>query len=376
MRNSVIIASALLAASLSSRPASAGNAADLQRALDKPVSLTVSDAPIGDVFARLTAATGVKFEIDPQTFARLPYGEQTRLAVTLKNVTLRKALSPMLAAQALHWTIDGPKIRIVPAEALLRMCRRADYEELKVLGAILTTKLQPTAKAGIVIRQLRKATGSNELSISFGVATDKHAAFARAERVLPATGADWLDALCRGQGWTWYLRGDEIVIIPQGEQVARQLQRQVSLKYQGARLVTVLLDLARQGRVRLAMTAGVMNYLPPETRENFNLVMSEATIAQALEVISGATGLVFTTTAEGIRVEASDSLKARYEQRAKPRRRVRFFVKMSIPASDGTAIEVFLTPDELPADLVKTIETRKAKMIEEIRAKFPKEAAE
>ena len=75
----------------------------LQQALDRPIDLSVSDAPIGEVFNKLSKASGVKFVIAPVTLESLPYGDRTRLDVTLKNVTLRKALTPMLSQHALAW---------------------------------------------------------------------------------------------------------------------------------------------------------------------------------------------------------------------------------------------------------------------------------
>ena len=66
-----------------------GGDIDLQKALDKPVDLNIADAPVKEVFARLAKATGVRFVIDPLALARLPYGEQTRVAVRIPGMTLR-----------------------------------------------------------------------------------------------------------------------------------------------------------------------------------------------------------------------------------------------------------------------------------------------
>src|ERR1035437_3612247 len=103
----------------------------LQQALDRPIdALTVENAPISEVFRRLSEKSGVKFVVDDQTRACLPYGDQTRLDVRMKNATIRKDLSRVLAPEALQWTIENDMVRIVPSEALARMCRRASYDEL------------------------------------------------------------------------------------------------------------------------------------------------------------------------------------------------------------------------------------------------------
>ncbi|HUU59624.1 MAG TPA: hypothetical protein VMZ50_08775 [Phycisphaerae bacterium] len=339
----------------------------LQQALDKPVNVSIPDAPVGDVFSELTKQTGVRFEIDPMTLDLLPYGEQTRLKVTLKNITLRKALSRMLAAQALQWSIDREAVRIHPGEVLGRACRRATYDELTLLGIMHTERLLPTSKGGSVIEQLRKITQNKDLDVSFEVTTDEKAAVARAERALPGTAAQWFDALCRNQFWTWYLWGDEIKIVSCRKQIERQLQRQVSLEYKDAKLVTVLLDLARKARVKLEMEPGVLENLAPEAKEHFHLVMADAAIGQALEVISGATGLEFVVTDTGIQVTPSEELKQR-SAATQPRKRSAFFVRLSLPGPNGTTVEVFLRSDELPDDVVESIQAEKERLIESLRS--------
>lgn len=341
------------------------DAITLQKALDRPVNVDLADAPVREVFAELSRKTGVKFQIDPSALAALPYGDQTRLVVQLKNITLRKALSPMLAPQALQWSVDGGAVRISPSEALARMGRRASYDELRALGGLHARQLEPAAKSGPTLGQLRKATGSAELRLTFEVKADEKAVLARADRMLPASGAAWLDALCRDQGWTWYLWGDEIKILSRKAQVGRQLECPVSLRYREAKLAAVLLDLARKARIKLEMAPGVLDYVSADVLENFSLAVADATVADALEVIRGATGLEFVRTDEGLRVQASEELKNRAVT-TRPRRRSAFFVKMSMPGPKGVEIEVFLRSDELPEAFVEAVKARKAELIEKI----------
>ena len=361
---------AVLAAAVSA--AWAQPAGGLQQALDRPVNLTVADAPIGEVFNRLTKDSGVRFIIDPDTLESLPYGDQTRLAVTLKNVTLRNALTPMLAPQALQWATDGEAVRIVPTEGLSRMCRRATYDELRALGFMYSAKLVPTSEGGPMIDQLRKASGNKNLDVIFHVEADKAAALAQADRALPGTAAAWLDRLAAGKNWTWYLWGDDIIIIDRFKQVQRQLQRLVSLRYQNDKLITVLLDLARKAHVELTLEAGVLNLLPIETQTNFNLIMADATVAQALEVISGATGLKFTPSAEGIRVEASDVLRGTPGAAGGSVRKIPFFVKMTVPGPGGQPLEVYCRPEELPSGMSEYIQAQKDQYLDKLKADWLK----
>jgi hypothetical protein len=352
---------------------------NIQTALDKPINLVIAEPiPIGDVFERLSAASGVRFFIDPDTYDLLPYGDQTRITIKLRNVTLRSALTPVLAPQALSWNIGPDSARIVPSEPLYRMCRRASYEELITLGKLLTdtdhaprNQILPPADPARpdYLAQLRKITGNENLKIAFPEKTDEAAVFAKAQRMLPATAEQWLNMVCQAQGWTWYLWGDTIMVVDQKQQIERQLQRLVSVNYKDADLVPCMLDLARKARVKLTMDAGVMAMVPPEKLKSFNLTMTDASVAQALEVISGATGLKFVPTAEGVTVEASDALKNLHaaSQPARPR----IFVKMPMTTPGGTAIEVYLGPDELPADVMEAIEAQKAKLVDQLRAQYP-----
>jgi hypothetical protein len=113
-----------------------------------------------------------------------------------------------------------------------------------------------------------------------------------------------------------------------------------------------------------------LGYLRAGVRDKFTLVMAEATIAEALEVIGGASGLKFVVTDAGLRVEASESL-IQQAATTRPRKRSAFFVKMSIPGPNGISVEVFLRSEELPEDVVRAIQVSKERLIERIRATMP-----
>ena len=364
------IALASLVVGALTAPTGAQGRINLQVALDKPVDLEVTDAPIGEVFRRLTQATGVKFLIGDDVFACLPYGSQTRLAVKLKNVTLRNALSPMLAPQAMEWIIEADAVRILPTPALLRMTRRATYDELRILGKIHSTKVLPTDQAGPVIDQLRKAVGNKDLDVVFHVETDRPGAQKRAERALPCTASAWLDMLSHGRGWTWYLWGDDILIVDRKMQVERQLRRLVTLRHDSARLVHVLLELAKFGRVKLELDPGVLDLVSAETKSNFSLIMADVTISQALEVISGATGLIFVRTPEGLRVEASERLRKPDPGAETQRQRSSFFIKKPVTLPDGSTIDIILRAEDLPEGIQEAINAEREKLFKLLIEKY------
>lgn len=355
---------------LASATAAVAQDADIrvQQALDRPVNLEISDAAITQVAEQVGAMTGVKFVLDDSVGARLPYGRQTRMSVTLRDVTLRNALTPMLAPQALQWRVAGDVVRIEPAPALKRHSRRATYDELQLLGTLYSRRLAPTGEAGAALEQMRKLARNDDLKLSLPSDTDRAELFSQADAELPATGAEYMDALCEPHGWTWYVSGDRIVVMERAEQVRRQLSRPVSLRYQEAELVAVLLELAREADVHLSIDPDTFNYVPAETRESFNLIMSDATIAQALEVIAGVTGLAFETTNEGLQVSASEELKQRVQESSPPRReRPSFLVRLSVPGPEGLTIDVFMRADDLPEEVFEELDNRRMEALQRLK---------
>ena len=373
----------VLAAWILVSPLAAQDSATLQGNLDRKTEMTTDKLPIGEVFAKLSAATGVKFVIDEGTFANLPYGAQTKLTIAIKGITLRNALTPILSPEALQWIVEDGVVRICPSEPLYRMCRRATYEELGILGRLFGSQggnLAPSEKTDAATQladlteQLRKATGDKMLEIVFQVPEEKRAeAIVHAQKSLPGTGAAFLDALTATQDWTWYLDGDRIIVLDRRKQTERQLARQVTLKYENESLTNVLTDLAHKARVQLEIEPGVLQMLPAETRNSFNLRMADATIAEALEVISGGTGLVFTRTDEGLRVEAGKKMTAGGDATTRPTRPT-LIVRKTVTLKDGSTVDLIIRGEDLPDDVRAYLEAEKAKFIEGLRSKIGKTA--
>lgn len=359
----------VIAAAVAAAAPGGASGADVQQALDRPITVDIGDGSIREVFATLGKAAGVEFLIETETLAALPYGAQTRMRVSLKNITLRRALPEILTPQALRWEIRANVVRILPSAPLARMNRRATYDELAVLGKIQSVKLTDTKKGQTILPELRRATGSAELRLLPHVRIDEEADYARAGVALPGTGADWLDMLCHGKGWTWYLSGEAIVVLDKTEQVKRQLQQHVTLRPRGQNLQSVLLELAQKAGIKLTFDPGVMKLLPEEICSGFNLSMSDATIEQALEAISGATGLKFVAEPQGVRVAASEAL-TKQPATMPSRPKVPFFLKMSVPGPGGTSLDVYIRADELPDDMVELLDKHKAVLLRKLRAEL------
>lgn len=352
----------------------------LQMKLDRPVKLKLTDKPIGEVFDKLSRVTQIDFKISPDTLEFLPYGAETRLNITIPDVTLRSALSQILNPQALNWEVNGNRVLIVPSEPLYRMCHRATYDEMELLGKIILGQVEELDEHKSIVGSLRSAIDDKKIKVIFPSELNKEylaAAFKQASETLPHSAGVWLDLICQPLGLTWYLEGKNIILISRKAQVKRQLNRVVSLRYQNSRLSNILLDLARKGRVKVTMVPGVMKSLAKRVRSDFTLIMADATIAQALEIICGATGLEFPTNDEGFLVKTSLYLEVNPEgsapknwQQPTKRKRPRFIVKTVLQKGDNKTVDLYILPEHLPEELRKAIDAEREKIIKELSEKY------
>lgn len=350
-----------LGAAVSSTHAQQGQGA-VVRTLDEFVELDIADAPIGEAVAQLQARTGLKVTLADDALLLLPYGEQTRLRLRAANVRLRDALTAMLEPMCLRWRVQDDGVLIEPLDALRRINRRPTFSELNILAALNRTRIEPTRPA---LEQFRTATGIDDLDFFWHVADDEQRAkaLARADGRRPCTGAEYLDALGHGVGWTWYVWGDELVVLPQEMQAQRQLKRRATLRYESQPLLDVLMDVAAKADLKLEMDPGVLNYVPAMARESFTLLMADACLDQALEAISGATGLRFDFKGLAIRVRASEALLTATTQPARPR--YSFFVVIPTPGERGEEMFIIIRPDELPPAVVDKYQKVKDDFLEE-----------
>jgi hypothetical protein len=359
---------ALLAGLTTVASAQRANEAMIQRKLDSFIDFEASNMPIEGVFSKLGHQTGVKFLVTQDTLDLLPYGSQTNLDVEFKQVRMRDALDRLLSKQALDWEIRDGVVHILPSPPLYRMLHRPSFDELALLSGVMNAQLKGGDGPADALEQLREAVGEPKLRLAIHVPASREELLTRAALKLPASGRQWLKGMTHGKGWTWFVSGDAIVILDRKAQMRRQLQKRVSLRHRNARLVNVLLELSTAARAKLHLQPGVLMMLPETQRENLNLIMADATVDQALEVISGATGLVFDVVEDGIRIEASDYLKQEPMVSASTARKERppFFVKESLKL-ESMSVEVFYTADDLPEDVIEKILTHRESMIERLR---------
>lgn len=321
--------------------------------LDAPVELQIDDQPILEALERISRQSDLSIELTERTLRWLPHGEQTRVSLRARNVSLRDALTAMLQPMNLTWQVSAEGVRVEAVDALKRMGRRPSFAETRALAQVLNTVIEPDTPA---LTQLRVATGLPRLDLLWHVPEDARAeAIARADSRRPCTGQEYLNMICHGRGWTWYLWGNDIAIMPKQMLTERQLRQTVTVAYRGESLIHVLRDLLDQAELDLQIEPGALALLPPETRESFTLLMADATVGEALEAISGATGLVFTPGQMSVTLSAGGTLQALSQPAQRERQPFILLIRRDVA---GMEMMIPVRVDDLPEDLAEQLTDR------------------
>ncbi len=316
----------------------------IEQALDQQVDITLEKQPLAEAFKVIGEKTGVKLTLRPQVVELLPYGEQTQVSkVTMKNVSLREGLGKMLSHLGMTLRVRESDVAIEPTQPLRRICRRATWGELGKLQQLTATPWSPAAADGL------------ELHFQVRSADDARKAFlAATAKVAPGSIADVLEAACERLEWTWYPWDNSIVIVSKADQAARFIEKPVSLRYNHAALADVFSDLASQADLRLRLEPGVLKGLPVQTRQNFSLMMREATIRTALEMIGGATGLAYDVTPEELVIKHTKVSQAAATQQATLIRSDDPIVgEVTVAGKSGVVYKFFIRQSDLSDELNK-----------------------
>ncbi len=324
-------------------PPAAPAAVDIGRAMDQKLdNVTISGRELPAVLDELGRRVGVRIVLDDPAAELLPWGRQTKLAdMTLRNASLREALPQILEPLGLTYELREGMLVVVATKPLKRMNRRANWDDLKLLQKCRETAFTPEAFA--------------ELRIEYRI-TSKVDAPALLRKQMEQAGkgtiAQMLEVATGSLGWVWFPDEDHLVIRSAEAQIANQLARRVSLRFERAPLSRILLHLADQAEVALLLEPGLMQKLPPTTAQNYTLVLENTSIRQALNVISAETGLKYELRRDLLFIGLPDDYRAPGEPPA-PRRAAAVVGRISVPNRDGTyTFDLLVREDELPQDVL------------------------
>jgi hypothetical protein len=271
--------------------------------LDHRITLSL-DGPFTDALKKIqTESGGVAVTADPLVYDALPWGGDTTIRATFKNVLLRHALDGLAHKLGLTWRLGDQSVELEPMPALKRLGRRATVEELSALNLLSTTPLKIATTEPTIQQLLSTVDSALEAAKSdFAVENRAFAPSAQATKInvaRNATLADGLEALARQTEATWYVWGRSIEVLRKDEAIRLQLAKKVSLHVNDADVAQVLGELSTKSGVPFEIERGAQQRVPVEFRK-VRLTLDGASVQQALEAIQGSTGLGYVITDRGV----------------------------------------------------------------------------
>jgi hypothetical protein len=315
----------------------------LEQALDENSAIELHDVTMSEAMSIVAEQTGVQLRASAETLAVLPYGPDTRVSAEVRNVPLRQGLAELLGPLGLRFEVVEGHVVVEPIAAVRRLARPATWAELDLLGRLRRMPWSAAAVKDLPLRQIGELAARQD-------AGEKLRAVAAQEA--PGNMIDLLDTACDALEWSWWPEEDHLVLATRERGVKHVLSRTVTLRYTRWPLRNVLLDLARTSGLLLKMEPGVLWSLPNETRESISLMAEDVSVEQALELISGVTGLSYRVADGALILESASSAES---GRAGTAARVGgdpLVGKVVVPSSSGEyQFEFVLRESDLPPEL-------------------------
>ncbi len=334
----------------------------INQALDKPQKLTINGL-LPQAMEHIQQQSGVPMKADPAVWDLLPWGRDTNIHATIDNQTLRQALEAITQKLGLQFDVKSEALVLEPIPALRRLARRSTAQELACLE-VLSKQPFPTsgtltlkAMLDAVDKQLKAANPDYAVDPP---AVDSALMSATVNIARNSTLLDALETMVKQTTATWYPWGKTVAILGKQDQIKRQLNRTITVRYNGTELSQVLSDLSQKSGVPFDIEAGAIQQLSPEARA-INLMLEDYSIHDALEAIRGTTGLDFMIREGGVYL---------WNQAAGPARRERVLITMPV---QGTDMVVLITESQVPSDLREYITQKTQKQFDNIRQMMKEE---
>lgn len=345
--------------------------------LDNPIELDLRNRFLPEVLDTVAEKTGVRFDVEDSVWDLLPYGRQTPISVTVKDISLRRTLSAMTQKLGLQWILRDEAIQIRPLPALRRTGRRATVEEIAGLDLLASVEIdlledRPAVwelleAVDLKLQELDAAAeqkGQPEPGFAVEVRLDD--ALREAPVYVPrnATLMQAMEAVAEQTSATWYPWADTFVVEPKVSWVGRQLDKPVNLSYNAVEIGVVLDELSRAAGVPFQIEPGALQRIPEKFRQ-VRLFLENATVRSALESLGSYTGLGYVVNDSGVYIYNEDA--------ARPNARGGEFAGEApvviVDLGDGASL--LLYESDLPADLRQRILSRRKEAIDLLRRSLP-----
>jgi hypothetical protein len=288
--------------------ASAAPAQEMSALIGQALDKQLPDAKIDfsgtlpQAIAKFGDMTNVRIEADGAVYDLLPWGDLTTFSARFEHQTLRQALGAICQKLGLEYQLDKQAVELHPLPALARLGRRCTVEELAALDLLGRTPLEPAdlhPTGGRLLASIDSKLQKTSYAIEDRAFDSQDKAVVTVAR--NATLLDGLEEISLQTNATWYPWGKGIVVLRKPDQIRMQLGRRITTRYSGQDISEVLLDLSQRSGINFEIEPGAIQKIAPHFR-TVKLLLDNATVQQALESISGFTGLGYSVTNSGIHI--------------------------------------------------------------------------
>lgn len=350
----------------------------LQDVLRKPLDVELSDVTISQALEQIGVKAGVQFVLSDEAIWKLPYGEATRLSVTLKG-PLAESMTEMLNAFFMRYAVGEEEVTIYPRRELEHILGRPTTEQLGLLkkmytmvfavrgsdpGAVLKGMISKALGQPVVILPLERYSDLSEVLrvLGEGLADDQPLPEMALAQMLNSLGDQWYIAGPDFAGGVVEIR----VVDELGFQVAK-LDQVVDISFKD--------EIAEEVIRRLAIWTGLELVVdkqdPSWLDEPISVAMQNIKLSQALiSTVASVDGTAYIDYGSGqIRVKGPLHSKAPRSVAAKtPARGGRmldelYVGKISIPMDGGKYYIEFMLRE---SDLTDELKRLRAERIKEI----------
>lgn len=297
-----VAAAVVVAVSVAVGLAQDTSSALISQALDQPVKLELNTT-LPRAMDSITKQTGVRITEQAAVWELLPWGRETNITAKIENQTLRQAIDAISRKLGLVAVLKDEAVELQPMPALRRLGRRATIQELQALDLLTGTSMGLKADR-LPLKELVDAVDQKLVELKSPYAVEfRPGENARLDQAVSvprnATMAEALESIHKDTALTWYPWGKSIVIVPKEDQIRTQLAKTISTGYNGEDIAQVLSELSQRAGVQFDIEPGAIQAIPPESRV-VRLQLSNTPISQALDTISGFTGLGWVVKAHGV----------------------------------------------------------------------------
>jgi hypothetical protein len=372
----------------------------LQEKLSKNIGIKLNDVTISEALQKIGQKAELKIALSDEAIWKLPYGEATRLSVTLDG-PLADSMTEMLNAFFMRYAVGEDEITIYPRPELEHILGRPSAKQLELLKAIYTktikvyclNEVQRTINAAIgqeiLISPIEVQTQLNDFLLRLvgkeGVIDKVVARGGRVVNIIkerklepneptvyqlptPVTLVQLLNQVGidgEPRYTKWYISGidfpeqtPEVHVIDHTEFKSLRLNQKIDISYKDETLGKIFQDLASRAGVSLIVRPGANLY-----ENKLSLNMQNVEIAQAIRNIADMAGLECGIDDDSIVISGSHPTIKVIDKSSGKATSEGYVGKISIPMDSGKYYIEFMLRESDLTDELKNLRTEKMKEI-------------